>query len=433
MRKQQSENWRARSAQVVLNSCGLVAPLVAGFFTIPILLGHLGGEKFGLLTLFWVLIGYANIFEFGLGRSVTRMLSTQICDISRQTRIISTALILSVLLGIIGMFSVWFGLPRFFEYFAEFPAGILDQAIHGTYYVALALPMLIMSPVLLGVLEAHHRFGLISLIRILTGVLLFAVPAIVVTSDQSVAVLVQSMLFVRVASVLVQLATVALVIPMQRSNFAFSRHDAVQMLSYGGWLTVSAIIGPLLVYADRFVLAAYQTLEEMAIYTTSFEAVVRFLVIPAAIVGVFFPRFVAQHLVSADTMRSLYKEANLIVFVAVIPIPIAMWLFGEPIFAIWLQQGNVDQMAFIGVILSVALLINALAHVPQGYLQATGRADWTGKLHLAELVLWSTYISTMIAEFGAEGAAYSWLLRVTISSVALYFMAAYVMWNKPLR
>jgi O-antigen/teichoic acid export membrane protein len=333
----QTEGRYVRYVQMALNIIGLLSPLIAAYFAIPVLLRQLGPEKFGLLTLFWVLIGYANIFELGLGRSVTRMLVARGESRDGQTQIIATALVLSAALGLIGMFIVWFGLPMLFSGPIALSEGLAQQAFQATHYVALALPILIVSPILFGVLEAHQRFGIVNAIRIPTGILLFAVPAIVVSTHASVAAVVLSMLLVRVGAVIVQFVTLPLAVALDRASLRYARSDAKQLLMFGGWLTVSAIVGPLLVYADRFLLASYNSLEETALYTTPFEAVIRFLVVPAAIVGVFFPRFVNLHATQPAKSRSLYREANLIVLAMMLPLPIIAWLAGGAILEFWLH------------------------------------------------------------------------------------------------
>ena len=56
----------------VLNLVGLVVPLAVGFVTIPMVVRALGNERFGILALVWVVLGYFGLFDLGLGRTTTR-------------------------------------------------------------------------------------------------------------------------------------------------------------------------------------------------------------------------------------------------------------------------------------------------------------------------------------------------------------------------
>ena len=47
-------------------------------FTIPFLIKGLGEEKFGILSLAWVVIGYFSLFDFGIGRTLTKIVAEKI-------------------------------------------------------------------------------------------------------------------------------------------------------------------------------------------------------------------------------------------------------------------------------------------------------------------------------------------------------------------
>lgn len=55
----------------LLNFVGQALPLVA-VVTIPFIVRGLGIERFGLLSLAWVVLGYFTIFDLGLGRATTK-------------------------------------------------------------------------------------------------------------------------------------------------------------------------------------------------------------------------------------------------------------------------------------------------------------------------------------------------------------------------
>ncbi|MGN5352838.1 oligosaccharide flippase family protein [Ralstonia sp. L16] len=57
------------------NLAGAGLPLAVGAVTIPYLIGRVGVEAFGVLTLIWALIGYFSLFDFGLGRALTQQVA----------------------------------------------------------------------------------------------------------------------------------------------------------------------------------------------------------------------------------------------------------------------------------------------------------------------------------------------------------------------
>src|SRR5437660_6747976 len=60
------------------NLMGSGAPMIVAVFCIPILIRGLGKDRFGVLTLAWALIGYASLFDIGLGRALTQLVAKKL-------------------------------------------------------------------------------------------------------------------------------------------------------------------------------------------------------------------------------------------------------------------------------------------------------------------------------------------------------------------
>jgi O-antigen/teichoic acid export membrane protein len=63
-------------------------------------------------------------------------------------------------------------------------------------------------------------------------------------------------------------------------------------------------------------------------------------------------------------------------------------------------------------------------------LHAYGRTDLTAKLNLIEAPIFYILIYVMIYNYGVVGAAISWVVRIVIDSVILYFIAVNQMHKK---
>ncbi len=68
----------------LLNLIGQGLPLVVAVITIPFIIHGLGIERFGLLSLAWVVLGYFAIFDLGLGRATTKFVAEAIRNIDRN-------------------------------------------------------------------------------------------------------------------------------------------------------------------------------------------------------------------------------------------------------------------------------------------------------------------------------------------------------------
>jgi O-antigen/teichoic acid export membrane protein len=59
------------------NLVATAAPMPVALYTIPVLIAGLGKDRFVPLALAWTLIGYFTLFDLGLGRALTQMVSSE--------------------------------------------------------------------------------------------------------------------------------------------------------------------------------------------------------------------------------------------------------------------------------------------------------------------------------------------------------------------
>ena len=72
------------------NIVGQSLPLLVGILTLPALIRLIGLERFGFITLVWVLVGYASVFDFGISRALIRVVAAHLAN-SNEVRARSSA------------------------------------------------------------------------------------------------------------------------------------------------------------------------------------------------------------------------------------------------------------------------------------------------------------------------------------------------------
>jgi O-antigen/teichoic acid export membrane protein len=188
-------------------------------------------------------------------------------------------------------------------------------------------------------------------------------------------------------------------------------------------LTVSNIIGPVMLYADRFFIAAMVSLAAVAYYTVPFDVITKALIVPSAILGVMFPAFVRAQAQGADRSRSLYLKTQLTTGLLVLPIVAGVLLFSSAALRLWLGDDYARNSALVAQVLIVGVLMNSFGLVSQAFVQASGRPDLTAKLHMFELPLYVAYLILLLRSFGIVGAAMAWAVRTSLSALVLAGMA----------
>jgi len=96
-------NTKLLARNIFFNLLGYGAPLLAALLSIPYIIQGLGTDRFGILTIAWVIIGYLSLLDMGLGRALTKVVAERLG--TGQTEeipsFIWTALGMTLILGIL--------------------------------------------------------------------------------------------------------------------------------------------------------------------------------------------------------------------------------------------------------------------------------------------------------------------------------------------
>ncbi len=404
------------------NLLGNVLPLLAGIAAVPYLVAHLGTERFGLLGLAWILIGYFGLFDFGLGRALTRMVAQRHggSDGAELDGLCSTGMALGVVAGLAGgvLVAAVAAMGLLDAHVAD--AALRSEAHAALLIVAVGVLPTVASAVLRGALEGYQRFKSLNAIRVPAGVLLFAAPCVSAAFSPRLDLAVASLVVTRwfLLGALWWLSTASLRLSLR----AVQARWVAPMLRFGGWLTVSNIVGPVIVYLDRFVISALLPPAQLAYYTAPFEVVARLLVLPMSLTGALFPALAQAQEVDAAQARALRRRASQLTAATVLPLALLGAVAAEPLLRLWLGADFARHGAPAMQILLVGFAFNALAQIPMVALHGLGLARQTALLHLFELPLYIAALLLLVRGHGLQGAALAWSLRGALDMLTLHWM-----------
>jgi len=409
------------------NLLGFGLPLLVAVVCIPPLVESLGTARFGLLTLIWAVVSYFGVFDLGLGRALTQQVSSAL-GAGRDDAvpgIACTGLSAMLLLGIVAGALMWTLAPAGVALWAGLP----DPAEAGAAARAMAwsLPFIVLTSGLRGVLESRGTFRAINLIRIATGTLTYVLPIAVVRAGmndlESIAWALGAM---RAAGCAWHAALVAHEVPGALNPRRLDSAALSGLLRFGGWLTVSNVVSPMMGYLDRFVVASLLSLEATAWYVTPKEMVTKLLIVPTAIGNVLFPRLSALGSSTDGRDESIRLEdlSTAAVFALLFPVTLALALGAPLVLNMWVGEEFAREGATAMAVVCLGVLLNGLATVPFLSIQARGRADVTAIANALELPLFIGAVYLMTREWGVAGAAAAWTLRVGVDLVALAWISA---------
>lgn len=406
----------------VINIMGRGIPLLFAVAAIPFVIDGLGTERFGVLTIVWIIIGYFGLFDMGLGRATTKFVADQEArGVKDLAPIILTSLLLLIGLGVVGGMLIVALTPYLVNVVLNIPDDLITETTRAFYVLSFSIPLVLGSVGAQGVLEAQQRFGVVNAIKIPASIINYAGPLLVLPFSNQlhhvviVLVLARAITFVMYCYYcLDEIATFDITLS---AIIKWGR----EMLGFGAWITVSNIISPIMVYVDRFILGALLTMSAVAYYTTPYEMVTRLLIISGSFMGVMFPAFSVYSIEDRQKVAELHQKSIRYLLLALLPMVLFLVVTAEPLLFYWLGSEFAIHSTPVLQLLAVGVLANSIAGVPYTALQAVGRPDITAKLHMVELPIYLAMIWFFTQAMGIVGVALAWLLRVAIDAGLLLF------------
>ncbi len=408
----------------IWNLIGTGLPLLMGVFTIPYLVRHLGVEAFGILTLVWTLIGYFSLFDFGLGRALTQQVASSLAHQDHRSipAIVKSGLLFTFVTGLIGGLVLAVAAHPLAYTILKVAKTLQHDTTICLLLAAFGIPFTTLTAGVRGVLEAYEDFKSINMLRIVLGVANFGLPAVAVFCGYtSLAAIVATLIAARAVVLLLHFQLLPSRLGRHGLSGAISFARIKALLSFGAWMTVSNIISPLMVTADRFIIAAILGTGMVAYYTVPFEMLIRLLILPGALTAALFPRLTALIRVDKTMAASLYKKSLKAIAMVMLPCCLAVAALSHWGLFIWLGAEFAEKGWMIVLTLSIGLFFNAIAHAPFAAIQAAGNPKKTAQFHLMEFVIYVPFLFVALHLFGLLGAAIAWTIRVLMDAMLLLF------------
>ena len=403
------------------NLLGQACPLLVAVVAIPILLGALGAARFGIVSLAWVTIGYFSLFDLGLGRALTQLLARGLArghaGLDGQIR---TALVMTFLVGLAAMTLVGLSANLIVTRVFRIPAPQQHETVVALYIVAASLPILTTTGALRAVLEAHQRFRAASLVLLQLGIFTFVGPLLPLPFTRNLAWVVLTLVIGR-AIAWVEYAVLAVkTVPALAGRFQIEPRTIGPLFRFGGWMTVSNVISPLMVYIDRFVIGIAISSAAITYYAVPYEIITRLWIVPTAVVAVLFPAVSAAFIGDPLRVARLFERASKAILIAVFPVAILTVVFANQLLVIWLGRPVAAHSTHVLQYLAIGVFLNSLAQLTYTLIQAAGRPDLTAALHLLELPLYLALLISLLLSKGIDGVAIAWTLRVALDMLLLW-------------
>lgn len=400
------------------NLIGFLVPTFLSLATVPAYLALIGAERYGILALAWLILGYFGLFDLGLGPATSQRIAS-LKDATPAERItaLDTAIVTNIGIGMIGAAILWPVAWYVFAHSIELSPDLCAETLQAVPLLALAVPVATSLGVLTGALVGRERFLVTNRISVTSTALFQLFPlAVAWFMGPSLPQLI-------IASLAARLVGLVMLWRACRKEFGpisgrhFSRAQLRGLLAFGGWVTITSMSGPVMVFSDRFFIGSLIGAVAVTVYTVPMEAMRRISGIATALANALFPRLAIAPQHEADRIAGM----GVATLYAILTPPVAgLMVLMDPVMRLWLGDEIGTQSAVLGRVFLIAYWFNLFAQIPYTRLQASGRPDIVTKIMLAEILPYLGLLYVCLAKFGLLGAVHVFWFRIMVDTFLMF-------------
>jgi O-antigen/teichoic acid export membrane protein len=317
--------------------------------------------------------------------------------------------------------------PALVHHLLKIPPPLRPEALWVFFILAVSFPINFATGSLKGVLAAFQRFDLANVIGVPTALLWYVIPVGALMFGFGLPGIVLLLMISRVSALAAHFVFCLRVCPELGGRCTFDRSLISRLLGFGGWVTVSASVTPILVYLERFLIGALLSVSALAFYTPAYMISSRLSVLPGSFTDTLFPAFsTSAGRGDGEWIRNALVRSLKWLMLVMGPASLVAAFCARPVLTLWVGPKFAAEGALPLQILLLAVPLNSLGFVPFNLLQGTGRPDLPAKLYLVETPLYGGLAWFLVSRFGLAGAALAWAIRVSVHFLLLTVCACWL-------
>jgi O-antigen/teichoic acid export membrane protein len=393
-----------------------IFPVLVTISTLPFLLSLIGAERYGALTLCWLILIYSAHILDGVGTAITHAVARAASDeqAARDTMVtgLATSLVLSPATAMVACMIAFI----FFDQFFAVSEVVRGELIASIWLIGASSFVSGVSRSVYGALVGKERFPTASLALMVSNgglPLLALIFAHFFGADMVV------LLWASLTAYSLGLAV--LLLDLWRSQLRgkgakLSMARSKALLQFGFWIMATAIVAPLLLTMDRMVIGAQLGAIAVAAYTIPFQVISRLQLIPQSLVKVLFPRLSVSQ---GDTAKRMAFFYSILMSACFAPLIVGLIFLMEPLLELWLGDNLDARSVHIGTWLLCAFYVTAIVQTMAVFLQSQERGDLVAKFQMATILPYLALLLYCAETYGLMGVVGAFLLRRTIEAFFL--------------
>ncbi|WP_314138476.1 flippase [Buttiauxella noackiae] len=400
----------------IINLAGYALPTLVSIPATGYLARKLGTDEFGIYLIFFTIIGYASIFDLGLSRAIVRDISLNRNNKEEVKNSTSTALVITLSVGVLIAICIYYYSPQISGFLSK--KNDTSDIVFSVKLIALCIPFYLLTQVVWGVFEGHENFKSLNIQRTLSGIISALLPLLMIQFTSSLGYATVGLVVGRIFGAII---SYTFLMRYTKVEFKLNLKKMKELLSFGGWASVSSVINPLLTNIDRLILTNLAGPAKSAFYMAPSDGISKLLIIPTTIARTIFPALCKIN--TTDERKAILKESYLIVSLVTFILVIPVFIFSDKLITLWLGEQFATVAPDIFRVLLIGFVFNSLAQIPFAQIQSKGLSNITATIHMIECIPYLIVLFFLIKEYSAMGAAYAWSVRVATDYFILWFVS----------
>ena len=405
------------------NLSGSAIPALVALATVPFLIGGLGLEGFGIVTLISSIVGYFGVFDINLSAGSIRYLAHYHAqnDRERFTETFWFGFIFYTALGLTGCIGLYVFASPLLDLFFKASVIPTEQILHALQLAGLGFLLSQWQNYLMIVPQALQRFDRAAQGEAFFGVLVNVVSAAVAVTGGSIV----GVICARIA--VSALHSLWLVWLVSRLGLALTpawprRAVASDLTRFSAFAYLSRLASMLHQHGDKLIIGALAGPIALTFYAVPSQLASRILGLTYRLSSVIYPRVSALSAVGEATqLRSMVLDVTRLLTYINLAVLGLIALTGEEFLRRWVGPEFVTASYPILLLVTLGLLTDSLTHIPSMVNDGLGHPRVTGSFALVRGLIGVPLVYLGTQTNGIMGAAVGHLVA-SVLMTALFLI-----------
>lgn len=402
-------NSRQRKIGVLLSYSYTIAQMVVNLLYIPILIGGLGADEYGLYQLIGSMIAYMGIMNSMFSAGVTRYYCKYLA-LNDSSGMESVLAVSRNLYRIVSVIAILIGFCSSLLVNAIYQDRLTDNQLDESAFMIAALVINLVvtmnNTINVAIINGHERFAFLKITQLFSVVVqpLLVIPILSIWPFAISVCCVQ--LLMNTLCAIAQRVYARQVLKGRIKLHSGASAIQRSLLAFSSGIVLGLVADQIFWKTNQLIIGYFSGTVAVAVYGVANQVCMAYIPVGTAVASVFMPRvmgMLAQRNGLADVSFLFIKVGRLAVY-PLAAILICFCIFGQNFIALWAGEGF-EESYWIALILMCAVTIDVVQNFGLTILQALNKYFFRGRVYTCMAVVNIIAVLLIVPVFGPIGAA----------------------------